>query len=255
MKQEKKIQIAEKLGNIVLIPLVIMTALKVCSLIKALFGIFEDLLSGIPVTFIIKYLFNFKGYGGYIFLCFGYVLAYGLLTFCVAKKKKNILLLGGAFILLIVQFVEFVRGFFTYAYFVNDQDSFNILTVLPRLVGLLIPFTLLVLVLAYFLKVPEKTKKMIGKAWFIPALFVFLQDVVVWIVSILCMLFSWEWSSGILAYSGAYDYEFLETIAFLFSSSQFEYFTYHLMTVVLSILVMAGLGAYLWGKKKAIIEE
>ena len=255
MGQKNKRQIAEKLGNIVLIPLVIMTALKACSLIEALFSVIEDIISGIPFAYLIRILFNFKGFGGYLFICFGYVLAYGLLTLCVAKKKKNILLLGGAFVLLIVQFVEFIRGFFTYTYFVNDQDSFNVLTVLPRLVGLLIPFTLLVLVLAYFLKVPEKTKKLIGKAWFIPALFVFLKDVMVWIVSILCMLVGWEWSSGILSYSEAYGYDFLDKLAFLFSSSQFEYFTFHLLTVVLSILVMAGLGAYLWGKKKESIEE
>lgn len=245
MEQNKK----KDIWNIILaIPFALLALGQVIALGKLCINFIESLRYGISFKGILLSIFGIGRFGYGAILAIILLAIYGVIAFCIFTQKKNILLLISSAALLGVNFIDWVVGFFTKSYSVLDiqyyQYKFNVITAFPRLLEILIPLTVLVLVAAYTIKGMDKFQDVVKKLWFVPAAVVFLHDITLWLVSIICLIFKWRWFGAIFVYGGFNFQSVLDIFG-------------HIIGFVVMLAATAALGIYLCEpfKKKEIVED
>ena len=244
MEQNKKLDIWK---IILAIPFALLALGQGIAIVKLFINFVEFLGYGPDFRNILTSIFGIGNYG-YGFIYASVLLAiYALFAFCIFMQKKNILLFIGSAALLGVNFIDWIVGFFSNSYNVLDYNylyKFNLITAFPRFMEILIPLTLFAIVAVYTMKGMDKFQGIVKKLWFVPAAVVFLHDITLWLVSIICLIFKWRWFGAIFVYGGFNFQSVLDILG-------------HIIGFVVMLAATAALGIYLCEpfKKKEVVEE
>ena len=199
---------------------------------------------------VLKAIFGIGRYGYELIYYTLLLVVFAVFAFCIFMKKKDMLLFIAAAAYMVVEVIDWLVGFFTNSYKVYNfnyslyTEKFNIVTAFPRFAQLLVPLVILVLVAAFTLKNMDKVQGIVKKLWFVPAVAVFLHDMALWLVTIICLIVRWRWFGGILVYGN------LDFTSVLNACG-------HIIGFFVMLVATAALGIYLCEpfKKKEVVEE
>ena len=253
MEQKKKFDIWK---IILAIPFVLLALGKLIDLGELSINFLKNIFSGMNFKSILTMIFGIGNFG-YGFIYDILLLAiFAVFAFCIFMKKKDMILFIAAAAYMVVEVIDWLVGFFTNSYKVYNYDyiysssyvespfKFNIVTAFPRFAQLLIPLVILVLVAAFTLKNMDKVQGIVKKLWFVPAVAVFLHDMVLWLVTIICLIARWRWFGAIISYGNLNFQSVLSAFG-------------HIIGFFVMLVAAAALGIYLCEpfKKKEVVEE